>query len=125
MSLTKKRGEKGEPAKYQVDTCDLKVTKTGAVAINRFVGLGAAGSISLDAKCVGVTSYAALEANVEGIIQVSGVASIELGEEITVLGAELTSDGTGKAISSTIDSKLNGYALEVGASGAIIQILLR
>lgn len=101
----------------------ISVDASEDLTAHRFVGFSG-GVCDFDAKALGVVDLNWLTGD-KVPVTVLGVMPIEAGEAVDI-GAEITSDGTGKAITATIDSKINGYALEAStAAGDFIRVLLK
>ncbi len=100
----------------------ISVDATEDLTAFRFVGFGG-GICSFDEKSLGSVDVNWL--NGEKVsVTVMGVMPIETGEAVTV-GAEIASDGSGKAVVVTEDSKINGFALNAAdGAGEFIRVLL-
>lgn len=101
------------------------VTKTSEVLINRFVGYAASGDVDAGGSIQGVTSEAALAANVEGSITHTGIAEVMLAEAVITVGSELSTDTDGKAILTGEAQVVVAVAREIGSIGDVIKIRLK
>jgi hypothetical protein len=100
----------------------ISVTATEDLTAHRFVGFSG-GICDFDAKSLGVADMNWLSGD-KVPVTVIGVMPVEAGEPIE-LGAEVASDGNGKAVTATSDTKVNGYALDSAtAAGDFIRVLL-
>jgi len=101
----------------------ISVDATEDLTAHRFVGFSG-GVCDFDAKALGVVDLNWVSGD-KVAVTVLGVMPVEAGEAIDI-GAEVASDGTGKAVNATLDSKVNAYALEAAtAAGDFIRVLLK
>jgi hypothetical protein len=101
----------------------ISVDATEDLTAHRFVGFS--GEVcDFDAKALGVVDLDWLSGD-KVPVTVLGVMPVEAGEAIDI-GAEVSSDGNGKALTAVLGSKVNGLALEAAtAAGDFIRVLLK
>lgn len=105
----------------------LNFTAENAVPAFRFAKAGTAeGHVKLataDAVVLGVSMDVASAEGRPCDVQLDGIAYVEAGGSVS-FGAKVTSDAGGKAVAAT-SGDIAGIALENGASGDIIRVILR
>lgn len=108
----------------------LTLTAGAAVVRRRFVKLTAGKVIQSAAstdEVVGVASDdAAADGSPLGVIMACGACTVEVeaGETIAA-GDKISSDGTGRAATSTSGDPVVGYALSEGTVGQFVEVLLQ
>lgn len=99
----------------------LTRTASGAIAANRFVAQ--AGDQATEGEnTLGVARTGAASGELYPL-DVLGTTIVEAGDDITD-GATLMSDDDGKAVPQTVDSAIAAIALQAGADGDLIEVLL-
>lgn len=101
----------------------LTITRqpTAALPANVFVGFDG-NTCALNTKAMGATDLA-YAAGDDADITILGTAIVTVGASPVAAGDKLTSDAAGLAIAGGANP-INGYALEAGAAGALIEVRL-
>lgn len=109
------------------NTQPITLTAGAAVAANRFVLVGTNAQAihsTAGADADGVSAEAAAAAgDAFHVYQMTGKVEVQLGGTVA-LGARVASDGTGQAIAATGAVGSLGVALQAGADGDIVTVLL-
>lgn len=112
----------------------FRVEGSAAVVAYRFVGFGTNNwgvtvTPAAGASCPGVVmenvdaskvTYGKVIANV----RVLGIAPVKVGTGGLTRGAQVATDATGQAVAATTGNAVLGIALEAGAAGDIIDVLI-
>lgn len=112
----------------------MKVEGSAAVVANRFVGFGTANwAITLTPTVNGVVAGVVLE-NVDAAkvttgkvianVRMMGIAPVKVGVGGVTRGTFVATDATGQCTTAAATHQVVGLALETGAAGDIIDVLL-
>ncbi|MDQ6892285.1 MAG: DUF2190 family protein, partial [Acidobacteriota bacterium] len=94
---------------------------TGALAANTFVGFDG-NTCALNTKALGATDFAFSAGDLADVIT-KGTAIVKVGAVAVAVGDKLTSDAAGLAIAGGANP-INGFALEAGNPGDLIEVSL-
>lgn len=112
----------------------MKVEGVAAAVAYRFVGFGTANwAVTVTPAVNGVVAGVIME-NVDAAkvatgkvianVRVMGIAPVKVGAAGVTRGTHVTTDATGQAITAASTHQVVGLALETGAAGDIIDVLL-
>lgn len=101
----------------------ISIPATVDVAAKRFITPAGALAADTDSIVAGVSQHSSLNGQ-EITIQTAGIAEVECGGDITI-HTEVTSGADGKATAWSTAGYVHGIALDAGANGRVIRVLLK
>lgn len=112
----------------------FKVEGTAAAVAYRFVGFGTANWAVTVTPAAGAACPGVIMENVDAAkvttgkvianVRVLGIAPVKVGTGGITRGAQVATDATGQAVAAASTNNVLGVALETGAAGDIVDVLI-